>query len=156
MPCKLRISLWNSTARRRCWCAVARGIPKGDGAQAYLAPDSVALVYQWLEQSGVTTDRVFRSLRHGALGERLGAGEVPRIFKRMARKAGLPREVVERISGHSTRVGATQDMVAGGIGTEAILHAGRWKTTTMVHRYGERLLARRSGAAQLARLQQRA
>ena len=53
------------------------------------------------------------------------------------------------------RVGAAQDMVASGIGMAAILHAGRWKTTTMVNRYGERLLARRSGAAQLARLQQR-
>ena len=47
-------------------------------------------------------------------------------------------------------------MVAGGIGMPAILNAGRWKTTAMVHRYGgERLLARRSGAAQLARLQRR-
>ena len=32
---------------------------------------------------------------------------------------------------------------------------GRWKSTAMVNRYGERLLARRSGAAQLARLQRR-
>ena len=32
---------------------------------------------------------------------------------------------------------------------------GRWKTTAMVNRYGERLLARRSGAVQLARLQHR-
>ena len=91
----------------------------------------------------------------GAVGERLDASQVPRIFKAMAERAGLPVEVVERISGHSTRVGAAQDMVAGGIGMAAILHAGRWKTTTMVNRYGERLLARRSGAAQLARLQQR-
>ena len=37
-------------------------------------------------------------------GEGLGADEVSRIFKRMAREADLPGEVVERISGHSTRV----------------------------------------------------
>ena len=54
-----------------------------------------------------------------------------------------------------TRVGAAQDMVAEGIGMPAILHAGRWRTTAMVNRYGEQLLARRSGAAQLARLQGR-
>ena len=36
-----------------------------------------------------------------------------------------------------------------------ILQAGRWKSTAMVNRYGERLLARRSGAAQLAKLQRR-
>ena len=90
-----------------------------------------------------------------ASGKGLEAGQVSRIFKRMARKANLPGEMVGRISGHSTRVGAAQDMVAGGIAMPAILHAGRWKTQAMVNRYGERLLARRSGAAQLARLQHR-
>ena len=68
--------------------------------------------------------------------------QVPRIFKAMAKRAGVSGAVVQHISGHSTRVGAAQDMVASGIGMAAILHAGRWKTTTMVNRYGERLLAR--------------
>ena len=129
--------------------------PEGRGATVYLARDSVALVREWLARSGVRHGRVFRSLCRGAVGKRLDASQVPRIFKAMAEHAALPGEVVERISGHSTRVGAAQDMVAGGIGMAAILHAGRWKTTTMVNRYGERLLARRSGAAQLARLQHR-
>ena len=129
--------------------------PEGWGAQVYLARDSVALVREWLERSGVSEGRVFRSLCRGEVGEGLGAGEVARIFKRMARRADLPAEVVECISGHSTRVDAAQDMVAGGISIPAILHAGRWKTTTIVNHYGERLLARRSGAAQLACLQHR-
>ena len=134
----------------------AKGDPEGEGATLYLARDSVALVRAWRERSGVHEGRLFRSLNRAALGERLDASQVPRIFKAMAKRAGLPAEVVERVSGHSTRVGATQDMVAGGVPMPAILHAGRWKSTAMVHRYGERLLARRSGAAQLARLQQRA
>ena len=129
--------------------------PEGRGATVYLARDSVALVREWLERSGVAEGRLFRSLARGTVGEGLHASQVPRIFKAMAERAGLPVEVVERISGHSTRVGAAQDMVAGGIGMAAILHAGRWKTPSMVNRYGERLLARRSGAAQLARLQHR-
>ena len=129
--------------------------PEGRGATVYLARDSVELVRVWLQRSGVREGRVFRSLCRGAVGEGLDASQVPRIFKAMAERAGLPVDVVQHISGHSTRVGAAQDMVAGGIGMAAILHAGRWKTTTMVNRYGERLIARRSGAAQLARLQQR-
>ena len=129
--------------------------PEGRGATVYLARDSVARVREWLQRSGVREGRVFRSLCRGVVGEGLDASQVPRIFKAMAERAGLPVDVVQHISGHSTRVGAAQDMVAGGIGMAAILHAGRWKTTTMVNRYGERLLARRSGAAQLARLQQR-
>ena len=128
---------------------------EGRGATLYLARDSMGLVNEWLERSGISQGRVFRSLSRGVVGEELEAGQVSRIFKRMARDADLPAEVVEHISGHSTRVGATQDMVSGGIGMAAIMNAGRWKTTTMVHRYAEHLLARRSGAAQLARLQHR-
>ena len=52
------------------------------------------------------------------------------------------------MSGHSTRVGAAQDMIACGIELPAILQAGRWKSTTMVNRYGERLLTHRSGTPQ--------
>ena len=130
--------------------------PEGRGATVYLARDSVAMVRAWLARSGVGEGRLFRSLNRGVVGDALDASQVPRIFKAMAERAGLPTDVVGRISGHSTRVGAAQDMVAGGIGMPAILHAGRWKSTAMVNRYGERLLARRSGAAQLARMQHRA
>ena len=128
---------------------------EGRGARLWVAPDSVALVNAWLERSGIAQGGLFRSLRHGVVGAVLGAGEVSRIFKRMARDAELPIEAVEDISGHSTRVGATQDMIAEGIALAAIMQAGRWKTEESVSRYGERLLARRSAAAQLARLQHR-
>ncbi|MYE10940.1 MAG: tyrosine-type recombinase/integrase [Gammaproteobacteria bacterium] len=129
--------------------------PEGRGAAVYLAADSVVLVRKWLGRAGIDDGRLFRSLCRGVLGERLDASQVPRIYKDMARRAGLPPEVVDGLSGHSTRVGPAQDMIASGIGLPAILHAGRWKTTTMVNRYGERLLARRSGAALLAQMQRR-
>ncbi|MDE0521018.1 MAG: tyrosine-type recombinase/integrase [Boseongicola sp.] len=129
--------------------------PEGRGETVYLAPDSMALVRTWLRRGGVGEGRVFRSLCRGSLGDGLDTSQVPRIFKAMARRAGLPEETVERISGHSARVGAAQDMVAAGIGMAAILQAGRWKSPAMVNRYGERILATRSGAAQLARRQQR-
>ena len=129
--------------------------PEGRGAAVYLAADSVALLREWLGRAGIADGRLFRSLCRGAVGERLDASQVPRIYKGMAKRAGLPPDVVEGLSGHSTRVGPAQDMIASGIGLPAILHAGRWKSTTMVNRYGERLLARRSGAALLARLQRR-
>ena len=56
----------------------------------------------------------------GKLGERLHPSQVPRIFKEMACRAGLPPELVEGLSGHSTRVGAAQDMIASGIELPAI------------------------------------
>ena len=44
--------------------------------------------------------------------------------------------MADRLSGHSTRVGAAQDMIACGIELPAILQVGRWKSTAMVNRYG--------------------
>ena len=129
---------------------------EGRGATLYLARDTVQLVKTWLERGGVDEGRVFRSVRKdGTVGEQLDASQVPRIYKRMARHAGLPDDIVDALAGHSTRVGPVQDMIACGIELPAILQSGRWQTTRMVHRYGERLLARRSGAAQLAERQQR-
>ena len=130
--------------------------PDGQGTMLYLHGDSVKLVSMWLARSGVAHGRLFRSLRKdGTPGEALDPSQVPRIYKSMARTAGLPAQFIDQLSGHSTRVGAVQDMIASGIELPAILQAGRWKNAAMVHRYGERLLARRSGAAQLARLQGR-
>ena len=141
--------------RRRCWCAAPRPTPKAAARRCTWRATAWRWCGRGLQRSGVRDGRLFRSLCRGVVGAGLDASQVPRIFKAMAERAGVSGAVVQHISGHSTRVGAAQDMVASGIGMAAILHAGRWKTTTMVNRYGERLLARRSGAAQLARLQQR-
>ena len=130
--------------------------PEGRGAMLYLARDTVQMVKTWLERSRIDAGRLFRSVRKdGTVGAKLDASHVPRIYKRMARRAGLPDDVVGTLAGHSTRVGAVQDMIASGIELPAILQSGRWKSARMVQRYGERLLARRSGAAQLAERQQR-
>ena len=128
---------------------------EGEGAVLYVAPDSVALVAEWLERSGVADGRLFRSLSRGELGEGLDPSQIPRIYKAMARRAGIEAELADRLSGHSTRVGPAQDMVAYGIELPAIQQAGRWKSTAMATRYAERLLAGRSGAAQLAHMQGR-
>ena len=134
----------------------AKNDPEGSGATLYLHRDTVALVREWLAGSGIASGRLFRSVRTGGtLGEALDPSQVPRIYRAMARRAGLSAPVVRRISGHSPRVGAAQDMIASGIGIPAIMQAGRWKSASMVQRYGERLLAQRNGAAQLARLQKR-
>ncbi len=130
--------------------------PEGAGATLYLHRDTVKLVRAWLASSGIASGRLFRSVRKdGAVGDALDESQVPRIYRAMAARAGLSAKMVRQISGHSPRVGAAQDMIASGIGIPAIMQAGRWKSASMVQRYGERLLARRNGAAQLARLQNR-
>ncbi|MXW66934.1 MAG: site-specific integrase [Gemmatimonadales bacterium] len=134
----------------------AKNDPEGGGAVLYLHGDTVRLLREWLAESGIGEGPLFRSVRKdGTLGGALHPGQVPRIYKAMATRAGLPAEVVRRLSGHSPRVGAAQDMIASGIELPAIMQAGRWRSVRMVQRYGERLLAKRNGAAQLARLQKR-
>ena len=134
----------------------AKTDPEGGGAVLYLHRDSVRLLKEWLNASGIACGPLFRSVRKdGTVRGELDASQVPRIYRAMAERAGLSARVVRRLSGHSPRVGAAQDMIAKGIGIPAIMQAGRWRSAQMVQRYGERLLAKRNGAAQLARLQKR-
>ena len=129
---------------------------EGRGTALFLARDTVQLVNAWRQRGRLGDGRLFRGIGgQGRLHKKLDASQVPRIYKQMARRAGLPEDIVEALGGHSTRVGAVQDMIACGIELPAILQSGRWKTTRMVQRYGERLLAKRSGAAQLAERQRR-
>ena len=111
----------------------AKTDPEGGGAMLYLHRDSVRLLSEWLSASGISGGPLFRSMRKdGTLGGRLHESQVPRIYKAMAERAGLPEQVVRRLSGHSPRVGAAQDMIASGIGIPAIMQAGRWKSAQMV------------------------
>jgi hypothetical protein len=91
----------------------------------------------------------------GAVGEAIDPGDVARIFKQMALAAGIAPQDAARISGHSSRVGAAQDMVRHGVELPAVMQAGGWETAEMVGRYTRRLDARRGGAAKLAMLQNR-
>ena len=128
--------------------------PRGAGDKDlvfHLASNTLRLVEVWLQRVGIKEGRLFRSLRKdGSPGEKLDASQVPRIFKHMALRAGLTPEIVRRLSGHSPRVGAAQDMIASGVQLPEILRVGRWKSAAMVQRYGERLLAEKSAAGRPA------
>lgn len=68
---------------------------------------------------------------------RLGSGQVNRIYKRIARKAGLDESEIKGISGHSMRVGAAQDLFNSGASMPIIMQRGRWSKTDTVMRYLE-------------------
>ncbi len=129
---------------------------EGQGSIRYLAADTMRAVYSWLKAAGHDEGALFRSVgKAGAVGGPLDTGDVARVFKEMARAAGLDAAVVAAISGHSSRVGAAQDQVRHGVELPAVMQAGGWTTPAMVARYSARLEARRSGAAKLALLQNR-
>ena len=72
------------------------------------------------------------------------------MFKAMTRAAGLSTAHAARISGHSTRVGAAQDMLRYSETLPAIMQAGHWKTAEMVGRYTAKQGARQSAAVRVA------
>jgi integrase len=69
----------------------------------------------------------------------LNSGQVNRIYKRIARDAGLDKLVIEGISGHSMRVGAAQDLLNSGASMPIIMQRGRWSKTDTVMRYVEHI-----------------
>jgi integrase len=122
------------------------------GRAAYLSRETVKSLKIWLEQSKITEGAVFRRLVGRAqVGGPLNPGSIAPIFKRVARWIGMPERFVGRVSGHSTRVGATQDLAALDIDLAAITQAGGgWKSTRMPLQYAERMNAARSGMARAA------
>jgi hypothetical protein len=68
----------------------------------------------------------------------------------MAREAGLSATDTAQISGHSTRVGAAQDMLRYGETLPAIMQAGRWKTAEMVGCYTAKQGARQRAVVRVA------
>ena len=133
----------------------AKTDPEGAGNILFLARDTADMVRAWLAGSGISRGPLFRAVRkNGVPGRGLDPSQVSRIYKSMAVQAGI-NDFARGLSGHSARVGAAQDMIASGIDLPAILQAGRWKSAAMVSRYGERLLASRGAAAQLAWMQGR-
>ena len=123
----------------------------GQGRVAYLSRETVKWLKVWLEHAEITEGSVFRRLIGQAqIGGPLNPGSIAPIFKRVAQWIGMPARVVHQISGHSTRVGATQDLTTLDIDLAAITQAGGWKSTRMPLQYAEKINAARSGMARAA------
>ena len=124
---------------------------EGQGRVAYLSRATVRWLKVWLEHAEVEEGAVFRRLIGSAqIGGPLNPGSIAPIFKRVARWIGMPARSVAHVSGHSTRVGAAQDLAELDIDLAAITQAGGWKSTRMPLQYAEKINAARSGMARAA------
>jgi integrase len=120
---------------------------EGRGEVRLIGPAATAALKAWISLAAITEGAVFRSLsRSGYLLDRLHVDSIPKILKRLARKAGIDPK---GISGHSCRVGMAHDLVAYGCDLAEVMQAGRWKTASMPARYTERLAAKRGAIARL-------
>ena len=112
--------------------------PYGNGRLGYVSPESNAFVLDWLGAARIKTGYLFRSVRSKSIAEStLHPFTINRILKRTACAAGLPPQIVARLSGHSMRVGAAQDMIVSGLTILPIMQAGGWKSMNVVSRYVE-------------------
>ena len=99
---------------------------------------------------------LFRSIhRSGRVRDAaLPASAVPVILKRLAAAAGMEPEVVAGLSGHSTRVGAAQDLRQAGASVLDLQAEGGWRDPRMPGRYTRELDAKQGAMARLARMQE--
>jgi integrase len=124
---------------------------EGQGRSAYLSRETVRWLKIWLEHAGIDEGALFRRLiGQNQIGGSLNPGSIAPIFKRVAQWIGMPERYLKLVSGHSTRVGATQDLAALDIDLAAITQAGGWKSTRMPLQYAEKINTVRSGMAKAA------
>jgi integrase len=124
---------------------------EGQGRVAYLSRETVKWLKIWLEHAKIGEGPVFRRLiGKNQIGGALNSGSIAPIFKRVAQWIGMPARFVAEVSGHSTRVGAAQDLAELDIDLAAITQAGGWKSTRMPLQYAEKIAAGRSGMARAA------
>jgi len=124
---------------------------EGQGRVAYLSRETVKWLKIWLNRGKITEGPIFRRLvGRDQIGDALHPGSIAPIFKRVAQWIGLPTRFVAEVSGHSTRVGAAQDLAELDIDLAAITQAGGWKSTRMPLQYAEKINAARSGMAKAA------
>jgi site-specific recombinase XerD len=114
----------------------------GQGKWLHLTQEASQALEEWLSISQNRSGPIFRGINRGnQVSEALGSGQVARIYKGMARNAGVDCDTIKNISGHSLRVGAAQDLLRGGASLPTIMNRGRWSKTDTVMRYVEQMNA---------------
>ena len=108
------------------------------GKWLHLSQRAHLALAEWIKKLPEGQEMLFCGLNRALdFSANIGAGQINRIYKRIARKAGLNESEIEGISGHSMRVGAAQDLLNSGASMPIIMQRGRWSKTDTVMRYLE-------------------
>jgi len=128
----------------------------GEGSTAYLSRATVECLETWIRAASLSNGPLFRRIiGKKTIGGRLKQDAIASAFRRVAAFVKMEPKDVAGVSGHSIRVGATQDLLALNIDLASVMQAGRWKSNRMPMRYGEHVLAARGGMSRAAQLQGR-
>lgn len=114
----------------------AKNDPSALGQLGYISPGTLALLDAWLERSGVSEGPILRPFDWGVLQDRaIDKQVVSHRIRILARRAGLAEPAVRRLTSHSLRVGAAQDLAGSGRTLLEIMRAGRWRFIESVMDY---------------------
>jgi len=108
------------------------------GKWLHLSERTHIALANWMQKIPEGQEMLFCGLNRALdLSQSVGSGQINRIYKKIARKAGLKESEINGISGHSMRVGAAQDLLNSGASMPIIMQRGRWSKTDTVMRYVE-------------------
>jgi len=133
---------------------------QGKPKRKYLSEKTVETLETWLSMVDIVSGPLFCSLTKGGnvkmdindQQKALSTRSLLYIYKSLAEQIG---EKPALFSCHSSRVGATQDMLGANISMLAVKQAGDWKSDRMPSRYAEETAVDSGGMAQLSMKQNR-
>lgn len=112
----------------------------GEGRWLRTSQKTAQALQVWIKNSELKTGPIFRGVNRGnKLTRQLDSSQLARIYKKIARLAQFDESIVREISGHSTRVGAAQDLLISGASLAMIMNRGRWSKSDTVMRYVEKI-----------------
>jgi len=112
----------------------------GSGKWIHLSTQATNAVEDWLQAAQITEGFILRGISpNGHITASLCDSRLSRIYKILAKRAGLSEPIVKKISGHSMRVGGAQDLLIQGASLPQIMVKGGWAKTDTVMRYVERV-----------------
>ena len=142
-----------------------------DGYLAFITADTADLIAAWIRAAGIGNEirgidgqlldnPLFRSVDRfdRVSANALHPDSVNRIFKSLVARAGRAKELGDeaiaeatRVSGHSTRVGSTQDLFANNVEIGPICLLRRWQDARMPLRYTRELAVQDNPGSEVLR-----
>jgi integrase len=112
--------------------------PHGVGKNLYISNEAQNALKEWINRSKMSSGKLFRSVTStGKIKDSLDSSQIGRIYKKIAARSNIDTNIIKKISSHSTRVGAAQDLMLSGAAFPTIMNRGRWSKIDTVMRYIE-------------------
>ncbi len=112
---------------------------ESNGTWLHISGTAFSEIRTWLHSAKIQSGYLLRGVQgNDRVTKQLCGGQIGRIYKRLAKDAGLPQITIEQISGHSLRVGAAQEMLLRGASLPQIMVKGGWIKADTVMRYVEK------------------